>query len=129
MNWEYKRITVSDFACRDEDHEARLLNELGAAGWELVSVVRHASANEHFLKRPLVEAAKVEEAPAKTLRAPDGSVLTPYDGRGCPVDPWSAVVIMLKNGGISRAEARGFRWDWPLDNPRDHDIIGYRVLE
>ena len=29
MNWEYKRITVSDFACRDEDHEARLLNELG----------------------------------------------------------------------------------------------------
>ncbi|MEM6283295.1 MAG: DUF4177 domain-containing protein [Chloroflexota bacterium] len=46
--WEYKQL--SHAADSETDTEA-VLNELGADGWELVSVITHELGTEFYLKR------------------------------------------------------------------------------
>jgi hypothetical protein len=54
--WEYRSITLGSFwnTPKDEEIEA-VLNELGADGWEVVSVFSQHSTNQfrYTFKRPL----------------------------------------------------------------------------
>jgi lipopolysaccharide export system protein LptC len=47
-SWEYKSTPASYYGRPDD----RLLNELGAQGWELIGVNQDGSVTYYFFKRP-----------------------------------------------------------------------------